>query len=330
MNNPIAMKIAGTGSAVPRRVMANTEFEQLLDTSDEWIRTRTGISERRVAQDGETTAALGVQAARAALADAGLKAQDVDLILCATITPECPFPATACFIQDGLGLQGTPAFDLSAACSGFVYGLVVAAGLIRAGLYRRILLIGSESMTRFCDFEDRTSCILFGDGAGAAVIAATDDPRAQLIHSRLHADGSAAEWLYVPAGGARVPASVQTVNERLHYMKMKGREIYKFAVAKMLEVIERTLAEAGVSADEVRLIIPHQSNLRIIDSMRERLGLEPERVCVNIERYGNTSAASIPIALDEARRSGRIGAGDLVLFVAVGAGMTWASALVRL
>jgi 3-oxoacyl-[acyl-carrier-protein] synthase-3 len=330
MTNPINLKIAGTGSALPRRVMPNSEFEQFLDTSDEWIKTRTGVEQRHIVEDGETTAGLGVRAGRAALDDARIDPADVDLTICATITPECPFPATACFIQDELGLGHTPAFDLSAACSGFVYGVVMAAGMIHAGIYRTILVIGSESMTRFTDFQDRGSCILFGDGAGAAVLTATDNPHQQLLHSRLHADGSNADLIWVPAGGARMPASVETVNNRMHYMKMKGREVFKFAVVKMLRVIEQTLTEAKLTADQISLIIPHQSNLRIIESMRTRLGLPTERVYVNIDQYGNTSAASIPIALDEARKSEVIGPGDLVLMVAVGAGMTWATALVRL
>jgi len=330
MTNPIKLKIAGTGSALPQRVMTNSDLEQFLDTSDEWIKTRTGVEERRIVEDGETTAGLGVRAAREALDDAGIRPADVDLLICATITPECPLPATACFIHDELGLSDTPAFDLSAACSGFVYAMVMGAGMINAGIYRTILVIGSESMTRFTDFQDRGSCILFGDGAGAAVLTATDNPCQQLLHSRLHADGSNAHLIWVPAGGARTPASVETVNDRMHYMKMKGREVFKFAVVKMLCVIEQTLAEAEVTADQISLIIPHQSNLRIIESMRTRLRLPTERVYVNIDQYGNTSAASIPIALDEARKSGVIGPGDLVLMVAVGAGMTWATALVRL
>jgi 3-oxoacyl-[acyl-carrier-protein] synthase-3 len=324
------LEIAGTGSALPRRVMANCEFEEFLDTSDEWIKSRTGIQERRIAEDGETTAALGASSARMAMEEAGLEPRDVDLVICATISPEYPFPATACLIQAELGLKHAPAFDLSAACSGFVYGLVSGASMINVGIYRNILVVGTESMTRFTDFQDRGSCILFGDGAGAAVIRATNDPHKQLLHSRLHADGSNAKMIWVPAGGAATPASAETVEQRLHYMQMKGREVFKFAVVKMLRVIEQTLKEAKVDPDEISLLIPHQSNLRIIEAMRERLGLAPERVYVNIDRYGNTSAASIPIALDEARRSGRVGSGDLILMVAVGAGMTWASALMRL
>jgi 3-oxoacyl-[acyl-carrier-protein] synthase-3 len=329
MSNPISLKIAGTGKALPRRVMTNIEFEEFLDTSDEWIRARTGICERRVSGDAETTARLGIEAGKAAMADAGCRPADIDMIICATITPEVPFPATACFIQDGLGMKNVPAFDVSAACSGFIYGLVVAGGLIHAGLYRRILLIGSENMTRVCDFEDRGSCILFGDGAGAAVVAPANGSGSQLLHSLLHSDGSEVEMLWIPAGGSRQPTSIDTVRQRLQYVQMKGREVFKFAVKKMEEVIERTLDEAGVRPEQIKLLIPHQSNLRIIEFMRERMGLPKDRVYVNIDRLGNTSAASIPIALDEARRNGQIVPGDLILFLAVGAGMTWASALVR-
>ena len=329
MSKPISLKIAGTGRALPRRVMTNREFEQFLDTSDEWIRVRTGIRERRVSGDGETTAQLGVEAGRAAIADAGCQPDDIDLIICATISPEVPFPATACFIQDGLGVKNIPAFDLSAACSGFIYGLAMAGGLIESGLYRRVLLIGSENMTRVCDFEDRGSCILFGDGAGAAVITPANGSGSQLLHNLLRCDGSEVEMLWIPAGGARQPTSIDTVREKLHYVQMKGREVFKFAVKKMEEVIEQTLCESGVRPEEIKLLIPHQSNLRIIEFMRERMGLPRDRVYVNIDRLGNTSAASIPIALDEALRNGQIARGDLILFLAVGAGMTWASALVR-
>ena len=329
MNKPISLKIAGTGKALPRRVMTNKDFEQFLDTSDEWIQARTGIRERCVSGDGETTAQLAVEAGRAAIVDAGCRPEDIDMIICATISPEVPFPATACFIQDGLGVKNIPAFDVSAACSGFIYGLVVAGGLIHAGFYRRILLIGSENMTRVCDFEDRGSCILFGDGAGAAVITPANGSGSQLLHSLLRCDGSEVEMLWIPAGGARQPTSIETVQEKLHYVQMKGREVFKFAVKKMEQVIEQTLCETGVRSEQIKLLIPHQSNLRIIESMRERMGLPKDRVYVNIDRLGNTSAASIPIALDEARRNGQIAPGDLILFLAVGAGMTWASALVR-
>jgi len=330
MTEPLRMAIRGTGSAVPARVMANKEFETFLDTSDEWIRTRTGIRERRIAQDGETTACLAVDAAERALEDAGLTPRDLDLILCATITPELPFPATACLVQERLGLTDIPAFDISAACSGFVYGLVIAAHFVHQKTYRTILVIGAENMTRFTDFQDRTTCILFGDAAGAAVVTDAEDASQRMLYCSLGADGSGADMIWVPAGGARQPASIETVNQRLHYMKMKGREVYRFAVTKMQEVIEQTLQATGISPDELAMVIPHQSNVRIIESARQKIGLPPEKMCVNIDRYGNTSAASIPLALDELRRAGRLKRGDLVLMVAFGAGLTWASALVRL
>ncbi len=330
MREPLRMAIRGTGSAVPARIMANAEFEAFLDTSDEWIRARTGIRERRVVQDGESTASLAIDASRQAIEDAGITPGELDLILCATITPEVPFPATACFVQERLGLTDIPAFDLSAACSGFVYALVIAAHFIHHKTYRNILLIGAENMTRFADFQDRGTCILFGDAAGAAVVTDTDDPAQRLLFSSLGADGSGADMIWVPAGGARRPASVDTVNQRLHYMKMKGRDVYRFAVSKMQEVIEQAMQAAKVTPDDLAMVIPHQSNARIIESAREKLGLSAEKVCVNIDRYGNTSAASIPLALDELRHAGRVNRGDLVLMVAFGAGLTWASALVRL
>jgi len=322
--------LLGTGSAVPSRVMTNADFEAYLDTSDEWIVSRTGIRERRIASDGESTALLAAEAARRALSDAGIGPEEVDLVVCATITPEVPFPATACFVQRDLGLKNAAAFDLSAACSGFVYALVAAAKFLQGGRWRRALVIGAECMSRFSDYQDRTTCILFGDGAGAAVIGRSDDESVGLVHSRLHTDGSGIELLWVPAGGSRQPATHETVEQRLHFVKMRGREIYKFAVTRMQEVIEQTLQEAGVDPQDVDLVIPHQSNLRIIESARQKMGWPPEKMFVNIDKYGNTSAASVAIALDEARKAGRIGPGSLVLMVAFGAGLTWASALWRI
>ena len=330
MAKPLPMRIAGTGSTSPARVMTNNDFATFLDTSDEWIVERTGIRERRVASNGEGTASMGAEAARRAMADAGMTAADIDLLICATITPELPFPATACIIQNELGMGNTPAFDLSAACSGFIYGLVVATSLLQTGGYRNILVIGSETMTRIADFEDRATCVLFGDGAGAAILSADAGSGSHLLHSRLYADGSKVELLYTPAGGTRMPASPETVERRDHFVKMKGREVYKFAVSRMQKAIAVAMAEAGVTADDISVLIPHQSNLRIIESIRQRLGLTPEQVYVNIDRYGNTSAASVPIALDEVRRAGMLKPGDLAMLIAVGGGMTWATALVRL
>jgi len=312
--------------------MTNDDFAKYLDTSDEWIVSRTGIRERRIVADGESTAMLGTAASKAALEEAGLSPNDVDLLICATITAEVPFPATACFIQRDLNMLDVAAFDMSAACSGFVYALVIAAKFLQAGPYETALIVGAECMSRFSDFQDRSTCVLFGDGAGAAVLRRSGQGRngPGLLHWRLHADGTGAELLYVPAGGARLPASEETVAERLHYLRMRGREIYKFAVTRMQEIIAQTLEEACVRPEEVDLVIPHQSNLRIIDSARRKMGWPEDKVLINIDRYGNTSAASIGIALDEARKQGRIGSGSLVLLVAFGAGLTWASALWRL
>lgn len=322
------MKLLGTGCAVPSRVMTNDDFAKYLDTSDQWIMERTGIRERRIAVDGETTAWLATTAGRAALAEAGVSPQEVDLVICATITPEVPFPATACFVQRDLGLVNAAAFDLSAACSGFIYALVTAAKFLQGGNWNTALVIGVDCMSRVSDYQDRGSCILFGDGGGAAVIRRSGPTdKSVILHHRMHADGKGADLLYVPAGGTRRPASERTVAERQHFVRMNGREIYKFAVTRMQEIIEQTLCEAGVRPEQVDMVIPHQSNLRIIESARQKMGWPVEKMLVNIERYGNTSAGSIGIALDEARKAGRVGDGSLVLLVAFGAGLTWASAL---
>jgi 3-oxoacyl-[acyl-carrier-protein] synthase III len=328
MAKRIAMTIRGMGSAVPERVMTNADFEKLLDTSDEWIKTRTGISERRIASPGENTLTLATAASRKALASAGLQASDLDLVIVATSTPVTPLPATACFLQHELGCGTTPGFDISAACSGFVYALVTGAHLL-GERYRNVLVVGAETMSAITDFEDRGTCILLGDAAGAAILSAEDDGVSGLYEHFLHADGVGAEMIYVPAGGSRVPASVQTVSERQHYLKMRGRDVYKFAVTRMQEIIQNTASSAGVSLDDIKMVIPHQSNARIIESAVQKLGLPPEKVAINIDRFGNTSAASIPLAMDECYRAGKFGKGDWVLIAGFGAGLTWGSALIR-
>lgn len=324
------IEIAGLGKAVPEHVITNADLEQRLDTSDEWILKRTGIRERRIADDGHTTLALATEAARAALQDAQLEPSDLDLIIVATITPEHTLPSTGCELQAALGCGWIPTFDLVAACSGFVYGLTNAAQHIHTGLARNALVVGVDCMTRMIDLEDRGTAILFGDGAAAAIIRKADDPQKCLLAAKAGADGGRAKLIYVPAGGVAEPASLRTVNERLHYTRMLGREVYKFAVTQMQTVVQETLDEGGVTADDVKLMVPHQSNLRIIESACEKLGFPRERVLVNIDRYGNTSAASVPIALVEARDEGRYGPGDLVLMVAFGAGLTWGSVLIRM
>ena len=331
MPNPIGVRILGTGSAVPDRVLTNQYFIERLNTTDEWIRERTGIIERRVVSEKESTATLAAEAGRRAIADAGLTPADIDLIMVTTITPECFFPSTACFVQELLGMPPTPAFDVSAACSGFIYGFVLGASMATSGSYRHVLVIGAETMSRITDYEDRATCILFGDGAGAVVLAATPGTSGPcILHHKLCAENSGLSLLSLPAGGSRFPATHMTVDEKLHYIKMQGREVYKLAVKRNLEMVETTLAEAAVSPEEVTMVIPHQSNMRIIESARERLGIPMERMFTNIQKYGNTSAASIPLGLDECRKTGRLRPGNLVLLVAFGAGFTWASALVRL
>ncbi|MFQ5423380.1 MAG: beta-ketoacyl-ACP synthase III [Phycisphaerae bacterium] len=330
MPEPVGMRISGTGRYLPEKVLANKDFEHLVDTSDRWIRERTGIEKRHIAGEGESTATLATAAAKVALADAGLTATDIDMIIVATITPECFFPSTACFVQEAIGARDVPAFDLSAACSGFIYALLVGTRMLQSDAYRHVLVIGAETMSRITDYEDRASCVLFGDGAGAAVLSAAPDASGPcLLYGKMHARGENPCILWVPAGGSRLPASAMTVRERLHYIKMQGREVYKLAVKKNLEVIETTLAEAGVKPDELALLILHQSNLRIIESVRQRLGLSEDRMFVNIQECGNTSAASVAMGLDVARKNGRLKSGDVTLLVAFGAGWTWASALLR-
>lgn len=321
--------IAGIGSALPERVMTNADFEKLVDTSDEWIRTRSGIRERRIAGQGENTLTLAAGAARKALANAGLTAADMGLIVVATSTPYVPIPATACYLQQELGCRNIGAFDVSAACSGFVYGLVLAAGIMGGGSTRHILVVGAETMSSVTDFEDRSVCVLLGDGAGAVVISQVDNEQSGLYDYALGSDGAGAPMLWVPAGGSLERPSVRTVNEKLHYLKMNGREVYKFAVVKMQEVVADTLERAGLTVDDLALIVPHQSNLRIIESVSHRLGIPMSKMAVNIDRCGNTSAASIPLALDEAFRAGRVKKGDWILLAGFGAGYTWASALLR-
>ncbi len=322
--------ITGIGVAVPEKVMTNFDFAKFLDTSDEWITKRTGIKQRHLVSDGETTVTLGTEAARNALADAKVKADQLDLIVCATVSPDMMFPASACFIQDALGAANVPAFDLSAACSGFLYALAVGSQFIETGKYKRILVIGSDALTRFADFTDRSSCILFGDAAGAVILEATDDIERGIRYTVMHTDGAGWDFIHVPAGGARTPASHETIDKKLHYVKMRGRDVYKFAVEKMQWLLGDCLKKCRLTVDDVDLVIPHQVNVRIIKSAASRSNFPMEKIYVNIDRYGNTSGASIPLALEEARRVGKIGPGSIVMMVAFGAGLTWAGTVARL
>jgi 3-oxoacyl-[acyl-carrier-protein] synthase-3 len=322
--------IAGTGSYVPEKVLSNIDLTKMVDTSDEWITVRTGIKERRIASEGQTTASMAVIASGRALEDAGVAAEDVDAIICATITPEMPLPATACFIQGELGATKATAFDIAAACSGFVYGLEVGKLFIESGKYNNVLVVGSETLSRITDYQDRSSCILFGDGAGVALLRATKDSHRRILHTLLKTDGKQWDMLQLPGGGSRYPFTQQVLDERMQYMKIYGKAIYKFAVNAMQELIVEAMKSCNLSTDDIKLIVPHQVNQRIIHSAVEKLGFPLERVYVNIDRYGNTSSASVPIALDEARRTGKIGPGDTVVMVAFGGGLTWASAVARL
>lgn len=322
--------ILGTGSFAPARVLSNDELSLTVDTSDEWIRTRTGIRERRIAGPGEQTSDMGVKAAQAALADAKLTPADIDLLVVATVTPDLLMPAAACIIQQKLGLRTDVAcFDLNAACSGFVYALDTACAMLTSGRYRRALVIGVEKLSTIVDWRDRTTCVLFGDGAGAAVIGLSDQPNVGLLGTKLGAFGESVELLWVPNGGSANPSTSDSIANNGHCIKMKGKEVFKLAVRAMDEAARDILEQHHLTADQISLVIPHQANLRIIEAISDYLELPMERFFVNVDRYGNTSAASIPIALDEARRAGRIKPGDVTLLVAFGAGLTYASALLR-
>jgi 3-oxoacyl-[acyl-carrier-protein] synthase-3 len=321
--------LAGTGSYVPEKRLTNDDLSKMVDTNDQWIVQRTGIRERRIAGPGESTATLATAAAQRALAAAGLEPKDLDLIVCGTISPEMVFPSTACFVAAALGLNSTPAFDITAACSGFIYTLETAASFIKAGRYRNVLVLGAETLSRITDYTDRGSCILFGDGAGAVVLQRSNDLHRGVLYSGLHADGNGWEMLYCQPG-SRHPMDEAMLAGRNQFMKIKGREVYKFAVQRFEELIEDAMRKCELTADTIKLIVPHQVNQRIIDSAMDKLGLGPEKAFVNIDRYGNTSAASIPIALDEAVRSGRLEPGDVTVLAAFGAGLTWANAVIRI
>ncbi len=320
-------RIQGTGSFVPARVLTNVDLERMVETSDAWIVERTGIRERRIAASGESCSDLAVKAAERALEAAGVAAADLDLILVATCTGDAPLPATACVLQHRLGAQRAAACDISAACSGFVYALAVGDAYVRSG-YRRVLVVGSEVMSMLMDWTDRGTCILFGDGAGAVVLGPAADGKG-ILSSHLHSDGTLWDLICVPGGGSAAPPSEKMLAEGLQYLKMKGNETFKVAVRTMEEVAREALSANGLSVEDLDLYIPHQANVRIIKAVASRLGLPMEKVVMNMDRYGNTSAASIPLALDEAVRGGRVREGNLILMEAFGGGLTWGSVLVR-
>jgi 3-oxoacyl-[acyl-carrier-protein] synthase-3 len=321
-------RLLGTGSALPRRIVTNAELASRVDTSDEWITARTGIRQRHIAGEGETTATLAIAAARAALVDAGVDASSIGLIVLATATPDNTFPATATRVQAALGCTGGIAFDVAAVCSGFLYALGVADSLLKTGMARRALVIGAETFSRILDWEDRTTCVLFGDGAGAVVLeaptaAAAGDPQAPgIIATRLHADGTCHDLLYVDGG----PSTTRSVG----HVRMRGQEVFRHAVVNLADVLKEVLEEAQVSVDEIDWVVPHQANARILDATARKLGIAPEKVVMTVQDHANTSAASVPLALDVARRDGRIRAGDLVMLEAMGGGFTWGASLIRM
>ena len=316
--------LKGTGSALPRRVMTNDELAQLVDTSDEWIRERTGICTRYIAGEGETTGTLATDAARAALADAGIAASEVDLIVLATATPDRTFPATAVTVQAALGTSGGIAFDVAAVCSGFLYALATADSMLRTGLAKCALVIGAETFSRILDWEDRATCVLFGDGAGAMVLKAeeVEEDGPGVLATRLHAAGEHGDLLFVDGG----PSTTGTVGK----LRMRGREVFRHAVVNLAEVLEEVLVATGKTAADLDWIVPHQANRRILDATARKLGLPPEKIIVTVDRHANTSAASVPLAFDEAWRDGRLKPGDLVMLEAMGGGFTWGASLVRL
>jgi 3-oxoacyl-[acyl-carrier-protein] synthase-3 len=322
-------EIGGLGVAVPEKVVTNADFEKTLDTSDQWIVERTGIRERRIAGPGQSLASLSRDASLIALEQAGLTPLDVDAIVLGTATPDRLLPSTACDLQALLGADNAGAFDISAACPGFIYGLTVAEGLIAAGQHRNILVVGAEKLSTITDFTDRSTAILFGDGAGAAILRRSSGNGKGLLSTFIKSDGKLAPLLYRPGGGACDPISDKVVRERSHYIKMAGREVFKAAVLAMSEACDEAIQRAGISADQIDLLIPHQANIRIIEATAKHAGVPMDKVMVNVDRFGNTSSASIPLAIDQAVREGRITPGSVLLLVAFGAGFTWGSVVVR-
>ncbi|HVP36356.1 MAG TPA: beta-ketoacyl-ACP synthase III, partial [Terriglobales bacterium] len=321
--------ITGTGSSTPEKVLTNADLEKIVDTTDEWITTRTGIKERRIADNGTAASDLSFEATKKAMEEAKIKPEELDLILIGTVTPDYLLPSTACILQDKLGAKNAAVMDIVAACSGFLYGLSVAQSFIYSGKYKTILVIGVEVLSKITNWNDRNTCVLFGDGAGAAIVQRTQENNKGILSTYLCGDGSLANLLHIPVGGTRTPLTKENIDNGDQFIKMEGSEVFKSAVRSMGDAAMRALKEANLTAEQVDLLIPHQANIRIIEATAKRLKLPMEKVFVNIDKYGNTSAASIPIALDEARKSGRVKSGDVTLLVAFGAGFTWGSAVVR-
>jgi 3-oxoacyl-[acyl-carrier-protein] synthase-3 len=320
--------IVGVGSYVPAKILTNHDLEKMVETSDEWITTRTGIKERRIAAENEYTSHMAAEAAKRAMNMAGVKPEEIDLVIIATITPDMPFPATACLVQEKIGAKNAAAFDLEAACSGFIYGLEVGQQFIMSRTYDTVLVIGAEKLSSIVNWSDRNTCVLFGDGAGAAILQNREDSHG-LLTAVMGADGEKADLLFMPGGGSRCPATKESVDARLHYLQMDGKQAFKNAVQAMESAATEAMKRCEVDITKMKCIIPHQANMRIIDAVGERLGATREQLFVNLDKYGNTSAASVAIALDEAVSSGKVSRGDLILLVVFGAGLTWGAAVIE-
>lgn len=325
--NQIA-SITGVGSYLPEKILTNHALEKLVDTTDDWILQRTGIRERRIVENGVTTSDLGAIASLKAIENAGISAEEVDMIITSTITPDYLFPSTSCCLQKQIGAVHASAFDISAACAGFVYALSIGQSVINSGAAKTVLVVGAECLSKITDYTDRATCILFGDGAGAVVLQ-NNKEKHQILDTRLVSDGTYADVLITPGGGSKHPATIESVQERLHYIRFKGKEVFKLAINTITNLVIETAQKNGFAVQDIDLIIPHQSNLRIIEATMERLKLPMEKAFVNIDKYGNTSSASVPIAIDEAQQEGRLRKGDLVMLVAFGGGLTWGSCVIR-
>ena len=323
-----SVSITGTGSYVPEKILSNADLEHMVETSDEWIRTRTGIRERRIAAPEQTTSDMAAEAAKAALENAGVPASEVDLIIVATVTPDMFFPSTACFVQTKIGATRAVCFDVSAACAGFLYAVEVARQFVAAGTAATALVIGAEKLSTIVDWRDRNTCVLFGDGAGAAILQHRPGARG-ILATHMGSDGSYADILQIPGGGCRYPVTAENAHERLNSIKMNGKETYKQAVTAMLSSAHAVLEKSGLRAEDLACVIPHQANARIIEAIADRMGLSLEKFMINLDRFGNTSAAAVAIALDEAHRTGRMRRGEHVLLVVFGGGLTWAGSVVE-
>ena len=324
------VKIAGTGSYLPPKRLTNKDLEKMVDTSDAWIMKRTGIKERRIVEDGVASSDLASKAAMKALKDAKVSPKDVELIITSTITPDNLFPSTSCYVQNHIGAKNAGAFDVLAACAGFIYALSIGENYVRSGMANNVLVIGAECLSKVTDYTDRTTCILFGDGAGAVLLQRANGRfSSEVISTHLGADGKHTDVLTLPAGGSKIPSTSKSIKNRLHYIKFRGREVFKLAISNLTKVMKKTIDSSEYTVDDFSLFILHQSNFRIIEATMERLQIPPEKIFFNIDKYGNTSSASIPIALDEVKKSGRLKRGDLVLLAAFGGGLTWSSSIIK-